>query len=91
MTVAVKHFDVHDYIKNAKKFGVREDLAEFQAREIQKAIQEAVTSLENKELAKKSDLIASELRLIKWVVGVGISAVILLSGVIFTLLKLMIN
>jgi hypothetical protein len=90
MTAAV-HFDVHDYIKNARKYGVKEDLAEFQAREIQKAIQEAIASLENKELAKKSDLIATELRLIKWVVGVGFSSVILLSGVNFTLLKLMIH
>jgi hypothetical protein len=85
------HFDVHDYIKNARKYGVKEDLAEFQAREIQKAINEAVAALENKELAKKSDLIASELRLVKWVVGVGISAVILLSGTMFTMLKLMIH
>jgi hypothetical protein len=85
------HFDVHEYIKNARKYGVKEDLAEFQAREIQKAITEAISTLENKELAKKSDLIATELRLIKWTVGVGISAVILLSGVNFTLLKLMLH
>jgi hypothetical protein len=85
------HFDVHEYIKNARKYGVKEDLAEFQAREIQKAITEAISTLEDKELAKKSDLIATELRLIKWTVGVGISAVILLSGVNFTLLKLMLH
>lgn len=85
------HFDVHEYIKNARKYGVKEDLAEFQAREIQKAITEAISTLEDKELAKKSDLIATELRLIKWTVSVGISAVILLSGVNFTLLKLMLH
>lgn len=52
------HFDVHEYIKNARKYGVKEDLAEFQAREIEKAITEAISALEDKEFAKKSDLFA---------------------------------
>jgi hypothetical protein len=80
-------FDVHNYIKNSKRYGVKEDLAEFQAREIQKAIEDAVASIVSKELAKKSDLADTEVRLIKWLLFVGISSVTALTGVIIGAIK----
>lgn len=35
MTVAIKHFDVLEYVKKAKENGVKEEFAEFQARQIE--------------------------------------------------------
>ena len=48
-------------------------------------------SLTSKDLVSKKDLSELKLDLIKLVLGVGISGVIVLSGVMLTLLKLMLH
>lgn len=64
MTVAVKHFDVLEYVKKAKEYGVKEEFAEFQARQIEllsDIIQEQslkINQLELKEPVTKSDVFA---------------------------------
>ena len=40
-TLTANHFDVHEFIKKSKEFGASEELAEFQARQIE-AISEVV-------------------------------------------------
>ena len=40
-TLTANHFDVHDFIKKSKELGASEELAEFQARQIE-AISEVV-------------------------------------------------
>ena len=90
-TFTVKHFDVLDFVEKSKSLGVDEKVAIFQARQIEQAIDIAVAQIENKELTTKKDLAELKLELVKWVVGVGIVSVSTLSGIIFTLLKLMIH
>ena len=63
MTVAVKHFDVLEYVKKAKENGVKEEFAEFQARQIEQLsdiIQEQnlkISQLELKDPLTKSDFL----------------------------------
>ena len=87
--LAVKHFDVLNYVKKAKEFGATEEFAEFNARQIEEAISIAVTTIESKELATKNDiatlqkeLVAVELRLIKWILSTGVATVLALVGLL---------
>jgi len=92
-TVTAKHFDVLAYVKKAKELGTSEDLAEFQARQIEEAIEVAISAIENRELATKSDinsmqkdlqkeLISAELRLIKWILGTGATIILTIFGML---------
>ena len=92
-TVTAKHFDVLAYVKKAKELGTSEDLAEFQARQIEEAIEVAISAIENRELATKNDingmqkdlqkeLIAAELRLIKWILGTGATIILTIFGML---------
>ena len=60
LNLKLNHFDVFAYIKTAKMLGTSEELAEFQARQIEHAVEVAVTTLgntlESKELATKQDV-----------------------------------
>ncbi len=66
---------------------------------ISSVLEQSKFELENRDLATKSDIRESELRLqkeialiesrlVRWAIGVGITTIITLSGVMFTLLKL---
>ena len=59
-TTALRHFDTLDYVEKSKALGVDENLAKYQARQIEQAIDIAVdrarTDIENKELATKHDI-----------------------------------
>lgn len=59
-TAVIKHFDTLDYVEKSKKLGVDENVAKYQARQIEKAIDIAVntarTEIENKDLATKHDI-----------------------------------
>ena len=44
-TLSVKHFDALSYVKKAKELGTSEELAEFQARQIEEAIEVAITAI----------------------------------------------
>jgi hypothetical protein len=74
-TTAIKHFDILEYVKKAKENGIKEEFAEYTARQFEQlaeaqaeAIQEQntkIAALETKELATKGDIRESELRLQK--------------------------
>ena len=85
MTTAV-HFDVLDYVEQAKKLGASEELAKFNARTFEtireEAKQDAKELFASKELTTKSDLIATELRLIKWTLGTGAATILALAGIL---------
>jgi hypothetical protein len=56
----VKYFDTHEFVKKSKELGASEELAEFQVKKIEQAIETAVTAvkedLKNQELATKRDI-----------------------------------
>ncbi len=66
--IAMRHFDVLDYVDQSRALGVDEKVAKYQARQIESAIGQAVDQavetavqtmkidLENKELATKGDI-----------------------------------
>lgn len=92
-TVTAKHFDALTYVKKAKELGTSEDLAEFQARQIEEAIEVAISAIENRELATKTDinsmqkdlqkeLVSAELRLIKWILGTGATIILTIFGML---------
>jgi len=91
-TLAVKHFDVLDYVDQSRALGADEKLAKYQARQIEQAIEIAVTTarteIENKELATKKDIKELELKIgqakfevIIWVVGL-VAGLFIASGLI---------
>ena len=67
VNMALKHFDLLNFVKKSKELGVPEPLAEYQGRQIEEAIQIAVASshesVESRELATKKDLKELENRL----------------------------
>ena len=65
---ALKHFDTLEYVKQARKLGTSQELAEFQAKQIEQAIDVAIQSFEEKELVTKKDLEITKLELQKEIV-----------------------
>ena len=57
---AMKHFDTLAFVKKSKELGVKEEIAEYQARQIESAIDIAVYTANDEfkalELATKNDL-----------------------------------
>jgi hypothetical protein len=100
---AVLHFDALDYVEKAEKLGVSNEVAKFQAREMESLYNITIGEVKkeikeeflNKDLATRGDLRESEFRikvdLIKWISGTGITSVIVLCGAVFTMLKLMLH
>jgi predicted HAD superfamily hydrolase len=92
-TISIKHFDVLAYVKKAKSLGTSEELAEYQARQMEilaDTIQEQRQELEilkQAEPATKVDIKELEIKLIKWVIGTGAATILALAG----LLKYMIH
>jgi hypothetical protein len=87
--LTAKHFDALAYVKRARELGTSEELAEFQARQIEQAIEVAISTIETRELATKNDiidlrkeLVATELRLVKWILGTGITGVLAIAGLL---------
>lgn len=89
---ALKHFDALDFVDKSKALGADENLAKYQARQIEQAIEIAVTTarteIENKELATKKDIKELEIRIgqakfevIIWVVGL-VAGLFIASGLI---------
>lgn len=71
-------FDTLSAARRLKEAGASDAVAEAIAETIRDA-----REIDLSDLATKSDLSALELRLIKWVAGVGVAAFIALSGVIW--------
>lgn len=112
-TATMTHFDTLGYVEKSTKLGANEELAKFQARELEAVYDMAVANsnqrLDNElnNVATKSDLkdikvvLKSDiqelrleiqnvrLELLKWVVGVGATTIVAISGIMFTLLKFM--
>ncbi|MBP9742008.1 MAG: hypothetical protein KBD37_01475 [Burkholderiales bacterium] len=99
-------FEIVEYIKKLRSAGATQELAEVQAQELEHALNGILKYAEqknkelfnNKELATKLDIKELEVkiawiesRLINWVLGVGISATVILCGSMFTMLKLMLH
>lgn len=67
------YFDVHNFVKKAKEFGVNEQFAEYEARQVERAInsvlektkQETKEIFNSKELATKGDIELAKLELQK--------------------------
>ena len=66
-TIIANHFDALGYVKKSKELGVPEQVAEYQARQIEQSIEIAVNTIrheiENKELATKKDIKELELKI----------------------------
>lgn len=88
-TLSVKHFDILAYVQQAKKLGTSEELAELQARQIEQAIDIAITTIKEeimlKDLATKKDLEVTKLdlqkeisqasnKIILWVAGLFLAS-----------------
>lgn len=88
-TAAIRHFDLLDYVEKSKSLGVDENIAKYQARQIEQAISIAVdtarTEVENKELATKKDMAElkaelkveiqkSKFEMVAWVAGMFIAS-----------------
>ncbi len=60
--IAIKYFDTLAFVKKSKKFGAPEELAEYQIKEYEKAIETAVANMKEEfkiaDLATKQDLFA---------------------------------
>ena len=104
--LTVKYFSVADYIQRLKKANFTDEQAQVLAKETEELISSVLDQskfeLGNRDLATKSDIRESELRLqkeialiesslVRWAIGIGVTTIITLSGVIFTLLKLMVH
>jgi hypothetical protein len=67
MMVAMQYFDTLEYVRKAKELKNPEDLAEYQVKQINSAIETAVQhmhdELANKELATKGDIQKTEFTL----------------------------
>jgi len=98
MSTTVKHFDILDCVNAYKAMGVREDVAQYTARQIDEAINLAVDTAKNdvtaKDLATKSDiellkgdLKLLEIRLLKCMFGMTITLFLGLGGLMLTLFE----
>ena len=87
-TLTIKHFDVHDFVKKSKELGVDEKVAEYQARQIEQAIDIAVTvvkeELRAEELATKKDLKELDLKLELKIAEAKNQIIIWMGGLIIT-------
>jgi membrane-bound ClpP family serine protease len=93
MAINAKQFDALAYVKKAKELGTSEELAEFQARQIEQAFAAAISTIEKRELATKTDIamVRAELReselrlkneLIKWILGTGVATILAMAGIL---------
>ena len=84
--ITTKHFDILEYVKKAKEYGVSDQFAEYNARQIEHAIDIAVNTIREevqyKELATKGDIRESELRLQKEIVTAKNQTILWLVGVL---------
>jgi len=89
-TTTINHFDVLDYVKKSREFGVPEQLAEYQARQIEQSIDIAINTaraeIENKDLASKMDIKELELKLSAEIHKSKIDTVLWVGGIMLTLL-----
>ena len=70
MSRAEKHFDALDFVKKSKALGVKDELAEYQARQLENVIDIAAFTARQEfnvhELATKTDLKQLEVEIVKF-------------------------
>lgn len=70
-TITIKHFDILEYVKKAKEYGIKEEFAEFQARQIAQLAdtieeqRQEIESLKQLQPSTKKDLEVTKLELQK--------------------------
>ncbi|HXC11556.1 MAG TPA: hypothetical protein VNV39_01805 [Stellaceae bacterium] len=79
-------FDTLRAARRLKEAGATDPVAEAIAETIGDA-----RALDLSNLATKADLAEVELRLIKWVIGVGVAAFVALTGVIWTATQILLH
>lgn len=84
--VMISTLDTHELVKDLKASGFTDDQAEAVTRAVRLARDFDVSNL-----ATKTDIAEVELRLIKWVIGVGIAAVLAVGGMIWTATQILLR
>ncbi len=82
----ISTLDTHELVKDLKASG----FTDAQAEAVTRAVRQA-QDLDVSNLATKTDLAEVELRLIKWVIGVGVAAVFALTGVVWTATQVLLH
>ena len=81
----IRHFDALDYVDRSRALGVDENVAKYQARQMEQlldmATENARTAIEAKELATKKDLMEVKFDIIIWVAGL-VAGLFVASGLI---------
>ena len=81
----IRHFDALDYVDRSRALGVDENVAKYQARQMEQlldmATENARTAIEAKELATKKDLMDVKFDIIIWVAGL-VAGLFVASGLI---------
>jgi hypothetical protein len=82
----ISTLDAHELVKDLKASGFTDEQAEAVTRAVRLAQDLDVSNLATKTdlVVLRSELAQVELRLIKWVIGVGVAAVLALTGVVWT-------
>lgn len=74
MAANIRYLDTLEYVKQSKRLGASEELSEYQVKQIEEAIENAVIEVRNevktRNIASKSDVKETELRLQKEIEGV---------------------
>jgi hypothetical protein len=82
----ISTLDTHELVKDLKASGFTDEQAEAVTRAVRLA-----QDLDLSNLASKTDLAELELRLIKWVIGVGIAASLAVGGMIWTATQILLR
>jgi hypothetical protein len=82
----ISTLDTHELVKDLKASGFTDEQAEAVTRAVRLA-----QDLDLSNLASKTDLAELELRLIKWVIGVGIAASLAMGGMIWTATQILLR
>lgn len=75
----ISTLDTHELVKDLKASGFTDEQAEAVTRALR-----LVRDLDLSNVATKTDLAQLELRLVKWVIGVGVAAALAVGGMIWT-------
>ena len=93
----ISTLDTHELVKDLKASGFTDEQAEAVTRAVRLAQDLDVSNLATKaDLAElrnelRSELAQVELPLIKWVIGVGVAAVLALTGVVWTATQVLLH
>jgi hypothetical protein len=82
----ISTLDTHALVKDLKASGFTDEQAEAVTRAVRLAQDRDLSNL-----ASKTDLAELELRLIKWVIGVGIAATLAVGGMIWTATQILLR